>query len=140
MIRASGRRRNADGSISEHDEQTNLFNWAIRVRDEYPQLDLMFAIPNAGIMLSKLPRNYAFAITKYMKSEGQKSGIPDIFLPAPVGGYHGLFIEMKSAKGSPQANQKEWIAALEKQGYQAIVCKGFEAAKLAIINYLEGNS
>ena len=36
---------------------------------------------------------------KIAKGQGMLSGVPDLFLPVPKNGYHGLFIEMKSEKG-----------------------------------------
>jgi len=33
---------------SEHDEQATLFRWALFARPRYPELALLFAIPNGG--------------------------------------------------------------------------------------------
>ena len=72
-----------------------------------------------------------------LKAAGVKSGVPDICLPVPRAGYHGLYIELKRQKGgriSPE--QTEWIDALIKQGYCAAVCRGWEAAREEILRYL----
>ena len=64
--------------------------------------------------------------------------MPDIFLPAPRGGYAGLFIEMKRRKnGRVSIDQATWLKALEKQGYKAIVAHGWEEARDEIEGYLK---
>lgn len=64
--------------------------------------------------------------------------MPDICLPVARGAWHGLYIELKRIKGSHiQREQVQWIAALEKQGYRARICKGWDEARKAIEEYLE---
>jgi len=128
---------------SEHAHQKALFCWAasLDIRLAYPQLALMFAIPNGGardkITASKL------------KAEGVKAGVPDIFLPVPMHRYTdsrlnaaGLFIELKRpkaigiTKGSTQENQDDWIDKLREQGYKVVVAYGWLEAKSAILEYL----
>lgn len=67
---------------------------------------------------------------------GTKAGFPDLFLCIARGGYHGLFIELKTVKGKPTALQQTWLNRLNKQGYKAVVCYGFDEAKEAIKGYL----
>lgn len=115
---------------TEHVEQALLFKWAAFSLGKYPELDLMFAIPNGGY------RHYRTAAD--LKAEGVKSGVPDIMLPVARGGYHGLFVEMKRATGGRiSETQLECIAALNKNGYLAVVCKGFEQARDTILEYLK---
>lgn len=114
---------------TEHEEQKKLFQWAKAQSGKHPQLTMMFAIPNGG------QRNIVTA-TK-LKAEGVKSGVPDIFLAYPSINYHGLFIEMKSAKGKVSDNQKEWIAGLFQNGYMCAVCYSFDEAKKIIEEYLQ---
>ena len=68
---------------------------------------------------------------------GVKSGVPDLFYPVPMHGYHGLFIEMKTKTGRASAEQKKWISALETLGYKCIVAKGWEEAKEALCQYAD---
>lgn len=111
-------------------EQATLFNWAKMQSWKYPELDLMYHIPNGG-------KRSASEAARF-KAEGVKSGVPDIFLPVPRGGKHGLYIEMKRQKGgSVSDNQEDWIGKLREQGYQVEVCKGWEAASKVIVSYLE---
>lgn len=115
---------------SEGQEQATLFNWAQMQSFVYPELRLMFHVPNGG------SRNKAEA--GRFKAEGVKAGVPDIFLPVPRCGMHGLFIEMKRLSGgkvSPE--QKEWIDSLRREGYAAEVCHGWQEARNVILNYLD---
>ena len=114
---------------TEHYEQVKLFQWAKAQSSKYPQLTMMFAIPNGG------QRNIVTA-TK-LKAEGVKSGVPDIFLAFPSIGCHGLFIEMKSPKGKVSDNQRCWMAALSANEYLTACCHSFDEAKEIICEYLE---
>ena len=93
----------------------------------------VFAIPNGG----KRGKMEAMRL----RLEGVCSGVPDLMIPTPRGQHHGLFVEMKRTKGgSVSKEQKDWIAYLQAQGYQAIVCRGFEEAKRGIECYLSTTS
>ena len=64
----------------------------------------MFHIPNGG------SRNKLEASN--LKKQGVKAGVPDLFLPVGRGSYHGLFIELKSAKISRLKNKPNGLKAL----------------------------
>ncbi len=110
-------------------EQSTLIDWSLRSRGKYPELNLLFHIPNGG------SRNKIEAAN--LKRQGVKAGVPDLFLPVPRGGYHGLFIEMKYGKNKPTPSQRKWMAALNEQGYLAVVCYGFDGARDMIEKYLK---
>lgn len=119
---------------SEHGEQVAIFCKAAQNFKQYPELRLMFAVPNGG---------FRDKITgARLKAEGVKSGVPDIFLPVARGQWHGLFVELKrgAEKGKPKGrasdDQKEFIAALQVQGYGAVVCVGWQEAWNVIEQYL----
>lgn len=112
----------------EHIEQKTLFQWAKLNADIYPELNNMFAIPNGG--------HRHIAVAKKLKSEGVKSGVPDIFLAYPRGKHHGLFIEMKAGRNKPSINQKRWLERLEKAGYKTGVCYSWDDARELIESYL----
>jgi hypothetical protein len=116
-------------TVSEHDEQVAVFQWADLKANQDERYSMMFAIPNGG------HRHHTVAAK--LQAEGVRSGVPDIFLAVPSGTYHGLWIEMKRIGGKSTDNQQGWIVALRKQGYAAEICEGFEAAKRAIETYLE---
>jgi hypothetical protein len=113
---------------TEHDEQAALIHWCNLHQRKHPEITLLFAIPNGG--------HRHIAVAHKMKAEGVKSGVPDLFLPVPRGGYHGLFIEMKVVGGRPSKNQAVWIENLTRQGYMTIVCFNWIVAKDAIVSYL----
>lgn len=123
----------------EHDEQAALFLWARLSRVRFPELRLMFAIPNGG------HRN--LLVAKKMKAEGCKAGVPDILLPVARQGHHGLFLEMKTTGNRPKRGgkgglsdiQAEWIGDLRAQGYRVEVCYGAEEARNVICEYLTTN-
>ena len=71
-----------------------------------------------------------------MKRTGYVKGFPDIFIYEPKGQWHGLAIEMKTAKGVMSQHQKEWQNELMKRGYIAVTCKSFDQAQIIIDEYL----
>jgi len=118
---------------TEGEEQATLFHWCDMVKGKYPELQLLFHIPNGG------ERRKSEAAR--MKAEGVKPGVPDLFLPVARGGYHGLFIEMKRREGGRiSKEQKVWQAELLRQGYCACVCRGWEEAQHQIVAYLNGDT
>lgn len=113
--------------MSEDFEQRQLIQWA-RSR---PELQYLFHIPNESAS------GKGWGIRN--RQLGVKSGVPDLMLPIPSRGYHGLFIEMKAAGGKVSENQGRWLEALETFGYRAVVCYGWEAARDEIEAYLATN-
>lgn len=73
-----------------------------------------------------------------VKRMGYTKGTPDImvFHPGRSPHIHGLFIEMKSAKGVQSKEQKDWGTRAEENGYRYHVCHGAEEAIAIIRNYL----
>ena len=100
-------------------------------RVQFPRLrPLLFAVPNGGARS---------AITgAILKSEGVLAGVADLLLLVPNKKYHGLCIEMKTAKGRQSTTQKEWEKAVTLQGYKYIVCRSFTDFVKEINNYLCG--
>ena len=116
--------------ISEAQHQANVIKWSQQphIRTQWPELALLFHIPNGGTR---------DAIEgKHLKQQGVKPGVPDLFLAAPSGQYHGLFIEMKSDSGRTSEAQKWWIEQLNSSGYFAEVCHGWQSAVRVLEWYL----
>ena len=106
-----------------------MFEWADLSAGRWPELRLLFHIPNGGL------RNKVTAAR--MKMLGVKAGVPDLFLPVARGKWNGLFIEMKRRKGGKLSTlQVDWMEALGRQGYKTVVCLGADAAIAAIEDYL----
>ena len=116
----------------EDAEQATLLSWAAMQSGKYPELTLLFHIPNGG------HRNAAEAAR--FKAEGVKAGVPDLFLPVARSGKHGLWIEMKRREGGRVSeHQSEWINNLREQGYAVEVCYGWEEASKVLLSYLGGS-
>lgn len=112
--------------MTETQEQRQLIQWC---RTD-PRAQFLFHIPNESVGgQGWLVRN---------RQMGVKNGVPDLMLPIPAGGYHGLFVEMKKEGGRLSPEQKKWISALNQLGYLAVVAYGWEDARNKILNYLEG--
>lgn len=113
----------------EEIEQEHVFLWASMEERAYPELAMLYAIPNGG--------KRAIKTAVALKKQGVKRGVPDMCLPVPRGGFNGLYIELKRVKGGTVSDeQREWIAALNTQGYKAIICHGAEEAIEQIRGYL----
>lgn len=99
------------------------------MQGRYPALGLLFHIPNGG---SRHP-----AEARHLREQGVKAGVPDICLPVPNGRYSALYIEMKRRSGGRVSyEQRGWIAALNRVGNLAVVCRGWEEARDEIMEYL----
>ena len=105
-----------------------MIDWANLMSSTHKELSLLFHIPNGG------SRNRLEAIN--LKRQGVKAGVPDLFLPVSRHGKNGLFIEMKFGKNRTTDLQDEWLKNLNKQGYAAVVCYGFDDAVGVIKEYL----
>lgn len=126
---------------TESQEQRCLIQWAkiikfkflgslndSKIEDRFIS-EFIFAIPNGG------SRHKIEA--KKLKEEGVTPGVPDLFFHVPRGIFCGLFIEMKRKKYSKTSiEQREYHKKLFECGYKVCVCKSFEEAKTAILNYL----
>lgn len=115
---------------SETQEQIWLFEWAELMKGQYPELELMFHVPNEG--------KRSVVMGRMLKRMGMKPGVPDVFLPVAKGRHHGLAVEMKSLKGRPTADQVIWIDRLRAAGWRAEVCHGWREAADVIRAYLSG--
>ncbi len=112
----------------ESAEQEAFITWCEYNEGKYPELGLIFHIPNGG------SRNKLEAAN--LKRQGVKAGVPDLCLPAARGKYHGLYIEMKVDRNKPTENQERWIKRLTQQNYAVAVCYGADAAIETVKEYL----
>lgn len=115
--------------MTESQEQQAIMQWAGLAQGKYPELALLHHIPNGG------KRDKVTAAI--LRREGVKPGVPDLCLPVPRGGYHGLYLELKAGSNVPTGNQLWWIEKLSEQGYWAGWCVGADEAIHKIKKYLE---
>lgn len=100
--------------------------WAYKT-GKYPMLNMLHCSLN-GVKLTKTQAVIA-------KSQGMLSGVPDLFLPVPKNGFHGLFIEMKSEKGRVTENQHWFLTNADSVGYKTVICYSAKEAISAIEAY-----
>lgn len=114
---------------SEATEQEMVIQWCGWQEGKHPELKWIYHIPNGG------SRNALEAAN--LKRQGVKAGVPDLCLPVPKNGFHGLYIEMKHGKNKTTEKQEAWLQALREQGYYAAVCYGAQEAQDLIAGYLQ---
>ena len=111
-------------SHSEDWHQKQLIQWA----RQYPWSQFLYHIPNETTGgMPWVTRN---------RQMGCRKGVPDLCLPIPMDGYHGLYIELKTERGRTSKEQKLWLKALNDMGYRAECCKGWEAAREVLLDYV----
>ena len=113
----------------ESGHQEAIFSWCDYNRMRYPELALLYHVPNGG------KRDAATA--RALKRQGVKAGIPDLVLPVARKGYNGLYIELKAPGGKLEQSQIDFMQALELQGYFVRVCVGWLAAVQTLGAYLD---
>ena len=119
----------------EDDDLKAVFQWASHINGIK---DIMIHIENE--------RKCSHFQGKMRKKKGVRKGVSDIFLPKPMGEFHGLWIELKGPKNKVGYNpapisidQKIWLEKMTKLGYKAVVCYGFAEAVEAIKCYMGTN-
>lgn len=90
---------------------------------------LLHHSPNGG-------KRNAIEAAKF-KAMGVRAGFPDLILCVARQGYHGLFVELKTAKGRQSDNQKYYQAVLEEQGYKYVVIRSIEDFIATINEYMQ---
>ncbi len=101
---------------SESQEQIAAMEW---LRLQYPHIaEHTMHIGNE--------RKASYFVGYIMKQMGVLKGASDLFMAWPSGGYHGLFIEVKSKTGRPTPHQKAFIQRMVDVGYYACICYGAE--------------
>lgn len=115
---------------SESAEAKAFMIWCEMHRLKYPELELIFHIPNGQ---DRDPK-----IGAILKSEGVKPGIPDYCLPVARFPFFGLYLELKRCSGSRGLTtvQKKWSRHIKGQGYQFCEAHGWISASEQIEKYL----
>jgi hypothetical protein len=113
-------------SHTESNEQIAAMDW---LRLQHPKI----AEHTMHIGNERKATYYAGYIMKRM---GVLKGASDLFMAWPSGGYHGLFIEVKSKIGKPTPHQLHFLERMNSVGYMARVCYGAEEIIDTIQEYL----
>lgn len=116
--------------MTEAQHQANVIKWSRQphIRAQWPELALLFHIPNGGTR-DKIE-------ARHLKQQGVKRGVPDLCLPVSRGRYHALYIEMKTETGRATTDQIEWGERLLAQGNMWEICHGWESAVRVLEWYL----
>jgi hypothetical protein len=115
--------------MTEFSEQCALIEWAALQQQRWPELALLYHIPNGG------QRDRITGAR--LKAAGVRAGVPDLCLPVARQGWHGLYIELKVGANEPTSSQARWLDALTAQGYLAVACWGWDDARTTIEAYLD---
>jgi len=75
---------------------------------------------------------------KILQGLGVKRGVSDVIILYPVGGYHGMVLEMKAGNNKPTPDQAAFLADMAERGYYTHVAYSAVDAFSAIRAYLEG--
>jgi len=121
--------------ISEYQHQVALFQWiaAAKLSKKPNFWKLKFA--HCSLSGVKLSMGQAVKV----KRSGAIRGVPDVFLPIPVGERHGLYIEMKTKGGKVSPEQNEFLEYAMEVGYVSAVCFSAKEAIELIEKYLQGD-
>lgn len=108
---------------------------------------LRYQYPNVEFMCD-LASGMKLTMGQAVKAQRMRStkGWPDLFIAAPSGAYHGLFIELKregerlkKKDGSWASEHIEWQNTIHEKllrtGYMACFAVGFDEAKKVIDDY-----
>ena len=121
---------NVAGTGSESQEQAQFVAYWRAMGQRLAPNVVLASIPNGGARS---------AVTgARLKREGVVAGMPDMVLLCARCGRHGLFIEMKTARGRVSESQRNLFPLLEAQGYGVAVCHGWREAAETVEAYLAG--
>jgi hypothetical protein len=93
---------------------------------------LGWALPEYAAWFSTIPSGGGGLLRgKILKGMGLKAGVPDILIISDGRPY---FIELKTARGTLSASQKETIRRLREAGAQVQICRSLEDVRDVIVN------
>ena len=120
--------------MTEHDEQTALFQWRDTMLPRCPELENMYAVPNGMFLMGGFKRRMGL-IAKF-KEEGMSPGVLDVCLAVRTAAFGALYIEMKYGRNTLSKEQKEWAARLKRWGNKVVVCRSWIEAANEVCHYL----
>jgi len=123
--------------MSESQEQRRIVSW---FRETYPEYAHCLRISLAGLNFGSGQR--AARMVNHIRAQGVHPGEADILIALPRGGKGSLVIEHKAAGSSYKATpeQDQYIDRHNQVGNTAIITRGVDAAKAAIIAYMAGDA
>lgn len=147
-----GKKKRFKNNNEESRSQKMLIKWwSHRCKDYDIPEQLLFAIPNGMAFGGKAEWQVRTSIIRgrNAKLEGLRPGFCDLMLAVPVTQvlstkmipssietFHGLFLEMKTAKGVVPPEQTLIHSLLSARGYKVVVVRSTESAINEIEDYL----
>ena len=128
--------------LTEDDHLRATLRWAQLAASRWPCLRLLLHYPG---------ENKGQHSGRQRRQKGVRPGVPDLLLPVARAGYHGLAVEIKrprqldergrirSREGVLSPEQRDWLEALEREGWRAETCYGADAAIRLVENYVSGS-
>lgn len=116
--------------MTESAHQRAIFKWGQQphIRNKFPELKFLFHVKNETTEGASRVKSDGYM--------GVRKGVPDLCLPVPKRGYHGLWIELKNETGRASKEQKWWLEELGKLGHKAVLCRGWQEAIRTLEWYL----
>lgn len=110
--------------MNEHSIQTKVVQY---IRTFHPEV-IICSIPNgSGTTASN---------RLHLHQEGLLAGMPDLFIAEARHGFNGMFVEMKTTKGTESKEQKKIRKQLNDKGYLVFVASSDRTAINLIEDYL----
>lgn len=119
-------------TATEAQEQTAVVAY---FRTVYPAYDKAIRLSLNGV---HLPNNGAAQMAR-LKRQGLTVGESDLAFLVSRGGWHGIAMEMKAAKGGRLSPlQQDYLNFCTGEGYLAVCCHGADEAIKLIDRYMKG--
>lgn len=106
-------------SFREHHIQAAIIAQAQVMQRDYPELDMLFSIPNEHENVWE---------RRACIKRGLKKGVPDLTLQVARRGFHGLWMEVKRKTGRVIPEQKVFGEKLIAEGYLFKVVRSVDEA------------
>ena len=122
--------------MSEASEQREIVSW---FREVYPDYAHCLRVSLAGLNFGSGPR--AARMVNHVRAQGVHPGESDMLIACPRGGFGSLVIEHKASntKYGASVEQIQYIQRHNATNNCAVVTRGVDAAKAAIISYMESD-
>lgn len=120
----------------ESDVQIRAFDYMklLCLRADGHLADFAYMVPN-GVMFAGTSAQRSRYMNS-LKKQGFRTGVSDIVIAHPGGGYHGAYIEIKRDRRTPVSDdQYSWLARMTEVGYFTRLARGWIEVKAAIDDY-----
>lgn len=114
--------------MAEYHEQMMLFSRIRNLEDRYPALKFCFHYPSGEARPTRTGAK--------LRRMGVRRGIPDVLCVWPMGGFHGLAIELKQGRNIPTKEQAAWLWDLHLLGWAVYIHYTWEDAWSTLCRYL----